>query len=34
VTLHHGQQDADFDKRLWNYDDSTKNIRSILKGIK
>ena len=33
VTLHHGTDDWDFDKRIWDYEDSLKHIRLVLKDI-
>lgn len=34
VKVYHGDLDYEFDKRVWNYDDSKKDIRLILKDIK
>lgn len=33
VVLHHGDDDWDFDNRVWSYDVDKKNIRLILKDI-
>lgn len=33
VTLHHGTDDWDFDKRVWDYSDRLKDIRLVLKDI-
>ncbi|MHB8098027.1 MAG: hypothetical protein ACYDD5_00345 [Sulfuricurvum sp.] len=34
VTLHHGTDDWDFDKRTWDYSDHLEDVRLILKDIK
>ena len=33
VTLHHGQFDADFDRRAWSYGEDKKHIRLVLRDI-
>ena len=34
VKLHHGIEDYDFDERVWDYTDSKKHVRLVLKDIK
>lgn len=34
VTLHHGEEDWDFDSSIWSYHDENKHIRLLLKDIK
>jgi len=34
VLLTHGNYDHEFDKRVWDYDDSKISVRLILKDIK
>ena len=33
VTIYHGAEDSDFDKRVWSSDSSKRHIRLVLKSI-